>query len=209
MEIDHSLLQTWAWVAAIKNGQPVSGDRSFYQQGVQYIEVTRQRLTGRALPGDVIDAILYAQCALLDETVLTAPANGENACWREMPLQVRFFGSFDAGNQLYRFISEALRAPEPNYLVLQCYQCVLASGFLGQYSGEMHPERQKIYRTLNERLSSSVFPPVSSLLTVIASPKFSLRRVFSLSGIFWLLLAGVIAVALIAQLHIYILLHYG
>lgn len=115
-----------------------------------------------------VEHISYAQCALLDETVMSRKSEkGEEGeepkvdegqvAWRKAPLQARFFGSFRAGEALWDRIAEVLRQPSPNPAVLTCYHRVIALGFQGLYSLKTvsQSERDVVVKALSERVNQA------------------------------------------------------
>ncbi|EKH2051437.1 type VI secretion system protein TssL, short form, partial [Salmonella enterica] len=123
-----------------------------------------------------VEHISYAQCALLDETVMSRKSEkseeGEEpkvdegqVAWRKAPLQARFFGSLRAGEALWDRIAEVLRQPSPNPAVLTCYHRVIALGFQGLYSlkAVSQSQRDEVVKALSERVS----PPDTGLSLVV------------------------------------------
>ncbi len=65
--------------------------------------------------GEVSEAsaeqMLYAYCALLDESVLNRASQDDGyRRWRKDPLQARFFSTLNAGEELWERIRQLLRA---------------------------------------------------------------------------------------------------
>nr|WP_312749478.1 type VI secretion system protein TssL, short form [Atlantibacter hermannii] len=142
----------------------------------------------------------YAQCALLDETVMSRKIErnedgsevlvdeGQMA-WRRAPLQARFFGSLRAGEALWDRIAEVLHQPAPNMAVLTCYHRVISLGFQGLYSLKSisQTQRDEVVKALSERVS----PPDAALSLVVyrvGKHRWSLIR----SIWFWMVLAVLI-----------------
>ncbi|MNN28767.1 hypothetical protein D3C81_1423470 [compost metagenome] len=103
-----------------------------------------------------INQICYAQCALLDETVLRNASEQAHAVWAAKPLQAHFFSRHQAGEQLYEDMREALAEPAPDLRVLTCYHRVLMLGFLGRYRTETAPEREQLLTALGEHVEPFV-----------------------------------------------------
>lgn len=161
-DIDALMAPTWLTVAQLRHGGQVTDGPALYAACKAQVESVREALDRAGFDAESIDHITYAQCALLDETVLnrrpepkTAVADGGEIgamksqstdeisrdtpldagqkAWRSAPLQAVYFGSLRAGEALYNRIAEILRHPSPEPAVLTCYQRVLALGFQGQY----------------------------------------------------------------------------
>ncbi|MDU6412575.1 MAG: type VI secretion system protein TssL, short form, partial [Yersiniaceae bacterium] len=147
-----------------------------------------------------IGHISYAQCALLDETVMSrkSPESEEDgssqmdkgqAAWRKAPLQARFFSSLQAGEALWDRVAEVLRQTAPVDAVLTCYHRVIALGFQGLYSVQTvsRTQREEVIRELAGRVSL----PDAGLSLVIhrmGKHRYSLLR----SIWFWIVLSAVL-----------------
>jgi type VI secretion system protein ImpK len=146
-----------------------------------------------------VEHISYAQCALLDETVMSRKPEkseeGESRKWmkaRWSGVKRRFrpvFGSLRAGEALWDRIAEVLRQPSPNPAVLTCYHRVIALGFQGLYSlkAVSQSQRDEVVKALSERVS----PPDAGLSLVvhrIGKHRWSLMR----SVWFWIVLAVIL-----------------
>lgn len=78
--------------------------------------------------------MLYAYCALLDESVLNRASQDDGyRRWRKDPLQARFFSTLNAGEELWERIRQLLREPTADAAVLTCFYRTLQLGFVGQY----------------------------------------------------------------------------
>lgn len=116
------------------------------------IERLREALNMRGLPRDVIDDALYAQCALLDETALKHLTGSARDAWEHEPLQLAYFASNDAGDELIRRIENRLREPRPSKPLLVIFAAVLALGFVGRFAVEPSTARATLARAIDERL---------------------------------------------------------
>lgn len=231
IDIDGLMAQTWLTVAQLRHGGQVTDGPALYAACKAQVESVRDTLERAGLDAESIDHITYAQCALLDETVMnrkpvglqaentegTAPADSApdalnkpldagQLAWRSAPLQAVYFGSLRAGGALYDRIAEVLRQPAPQPAVLTCYQRVLALGFQGQYSlsGVGQSRRDEVIAALNERV-----PPLETRSSLVVQK--SGRRRYSLlrSVWFWILLAVILTGAVWLGGHLWLqdLLH--
>ena len=116
------------------------------------IESVRQQLKKSGLSQRNVDHISHAQCALLDETVLSCTEGAVHTGWASEPLQARFFNRHQAGDALYEDMREVLREPAPDQHVLTVFQRVLALGFRGRYHAEDDPEREQLLMALNAQV---------------------------------------------------------
>jgi type VI secretion system protein ImpK len=81
--------------------------------------------------GDILDA-KYALAALVDEIALSAEWPGQDA-WAEEPLQLRFFGTYLAGEGFFEKL-EAIRSQGKTRMdVLKVYSQCLQLGFKGKF----------------------------------------------------------------------------
>lgn len=145
IDIDQLMTETWLTVTMLKKGAITLNGSALYNACVKQVESVREALERAGYDDASVEHISYAQCALLDETVMSRkPEKSEGGeepkvdegqmVWRKAPLQARFFGSLRAGEALWDRIAEVLRQPSPNPAVLTCYHRVIALGFQGLYS---------------------------------------------------------------------------
>lgn len=229
IDIDELMADTWLMVAQLRHQSTVPDAQALYQHSCRQVESVREALERAGYDQESITHITYAQCALLDETVLNrkAPlqtATGNEAVvpdgealvdthvdegirvWKAAPLQARYFGSLRAGGELYERIAEVLRQPAPIPAVLTCYQRVLALGFQGQYSlsGVGQSQRDEVISALNARV-----PPLEANISLVVH-KTGTRRYNLLRSVwFWLALAVALTVAVWTGGHLWLqdLLH--
>jgi type VI secretion system protein ImpK len=203
--IDTLLQDTWLFVLRVKNNPSAFVSDASHQQAITLVENVRAALTERGTSEHHIDAITYAQCALLDETVLTRLSLGIhgkdstiNLAWHALPLQARFFSTLDAGNQLVERIKALLREPAPDRAVLTCYQRVLSLGFHGRFS-ENSPERQTLLDSLNA-LVPAFEHPMPTPIIVHYRPRA--RDTLLHSRVLWIALSAMVTVGLIIGLQL-------
>ncbi|KEY59313.1 type VI secretion system protein TssL, short form [Serratia sp. DD3] len=203
--IDTLLQDTWLFVLGVKNNPSAFVSEAVYRQAVTLVENANTALAQRGMAKHRIDAIIYAQCALLDETVLTRlgptannPNREVNPTWHAQPLQARFFSTLDAGNQLLDNIKAILYEPAPDMNVLTCYQRVLSLGFRGRLR-QNEAEWQTLLDSLNA-LVPAFDHPISTPVIVRYRPRS--RATLLHSRLLWILLAVVVTVGLITGLQL-------
>ena len=197
IDIDQLMTETWLTVTMLKKGAVTLNGTALYNKCVKQVESVREALERAGYDDASVEHISYAQCALLDETVMSRKSEkGEEpkvdegqVAWRKAPLQAHFFGSFRAGEALWDRIAEVLRQPSPNPAVLNCYNPVIALGFQGLYSLKTvsQSERDEVVKALSERVS----PPDADLSLVVnrmGKHRWSLMR----SVWFWIALAVIL-----------------
>ncbi|WP_369311327.1 type VI secretion system protein TssL, short form [Providencia rettgeri] len=187
--IDNIFADTWLMACQLQQGVHIADGDKLYRHACQLIDHTRQLLTQHGYNEHTIEHMLYAQCALLDESVMKR-AKGDLAyqVWVQSPLQARYFNTLDAGEQIWDRLRGLLAEASPNEAALTCFYRILTLGFVGKFRRLDHPEREQIVVQLNSLLPR--FQSISELpLVVKPKLRFSRRRLYWLS---WL--TGVIVI---------------
>lgn len=153
VDVDALLQDSYLLVVELREGATAPSGRDLWKHCSNQVEEVRQRLKDVGMSQRSIDHISYAQCALLDETVLGFAKEKAHADWAAEPLQAKFFNRHQAGEFLYEDMHEVLREPAPDLQVLTAFQRVLMLGFKGRYSDLEHPEREQLLDTLNARVT--------------------------------------------------------
>ncbi|WP_409311556.1 type VI secretion system protein TssL, short form [Pectobacterium sp. B1J-3] len=167
--IDAVLRDSFLTVVQLLNGAVVEQGDALYQRCQQQVEDTRKKLTVAQLSNESIEHIVYAQCALLDETVLGRRGiNGElddgYDVWVKTPLQTHFFNTLQAGERLYERMRQVLNEPAPDIAVLTCFHRVLLLGFQGRYLNQPQHSRDQLIAALSERVAPFDVQTEGSLL---------------------------------------------
>lgn len=150
--IDALLQDSYLLVVALQQKAAPKDGEELWTHCVAHVEQCRSRLIDAGVSQRAVNQIGYAQCALLDETVLRNASTQAHAIWAAKPLQAHFFNRHQAGEQLYEDMREALAEPAPDRRVLTCYQRVLMLGFLGRYRTENAAEREQLLTALGEQV---------------------------------------------------------
>ncbi|WP_297203003.1 type VI secretion system protein TssL, short form [uncultured Pluralibacter sp.] len=200
IDIDQLMADTWLTVTMLKKGAVTHNGSALYDKCVMQVESVREALERAGYDESSVDHISYAQCALLDEAVMSRKYSKSEesvdisidegqVAWRKAPLQARFFGSLRAGEALWDRIAEVLRQPAPNMAVLTCYHRVIALGFQGLYglSAVSQTQRNEVAKVLSERVS----PPDAGLSLVVHQQK-NTRWSLARSVWLWIVLAVII-----------------
>lgn len=153
LDIDAVLQDTYLLVVELRQGAWALDDQSLWQLCVKQVESVRQSLEQAGLALHCIDHISHAQCALLDETVLTCTTGNIHSRWTSEPLQARFFNTHQAGESLFEDMREVLRGPAPDPQVLRVFQRVLMLGFQGRYRDAADPEREQLLANLTAQVA--------------------------------------------------------
>lgn len=195
IDIDELLAETWLTVAMLQHGATSPDGNVLYDSCSRHVESAREALERAGYDEASIEHISYAQCALLDEVVMSrTPREGTDsetgqAAWRKAPLQARYFGSLHAGEALWDRIAEVLRQPAPNMAVLTCYHRVIALGFRGLYSmsSVSQSQREEVIKALAERV-----PPLDANISLVVHRTGKHRYSLLRSVWFWIVAAGVV-----------------
>lgn len=105
IDIDQLMMETWLTVAMLKKGALTPDGTALYNKCVKQVESVREALERAGYDDASVEHITYAQCALLDETVMSRKPEkskeGEEpdvdegqVAWRKVPLQARFLAHF-------------------------------------------------------------------------------------------------------------------
>ncbi len=165
------------------------------ETGIRLVEALQARLHDAGLPPQIADEIRYAQCAILDESALRRVPQAHDparSTWEAEPLQVKYFGSYDAGDKIYHCIEALLRQSSPEPLCVEAYRLILGLGFLGRFAIEDDPARLRIIQALESARTSDVQPD----LLVVGDRGGWWRRWRGMGPLGWAMLAMVIMVVL-------------
>ncbi|MHC5352424.1 type VI secretion system protein TssL, short form [Metapseudomonas furukawaii] len=152
IDIDALLQDTYLLVVSLREGAVPQSGRELWRHCCKQVETLRNALEEAGISQRSIDCISYAQCALLDETVLGYASDEAHANWASEPLQAKFFNRHQAGEFLYEDMREVLRQPAPDPQVLTVYHRVLMLGFKGRYRDLRAPEREELLSTLDAQV---------------------------------------------------------
>jgi len=152
-QIEQIFYPGWLMVSQLRGGQEVRDGEALYRQACRLVQEARTSLSDAGYSDMSRDHMIYALCALLDESVLNRGTTDDGyITWRRDPLQARFFGTLNAGEELWERIRELLKAPAPDIAVLTCLYRTLQLGFVGQYRAQDDERREDVIRTLGERV---------------------------------------------------------
>ena len=167
IDIDALLMDTWLLVVQIRQGAPVENAERLWAHCLAQVEHCRQQMTDAGLSQRSVELIGYAQCALLDETVLGSALATAHAGWASQPLQAHFFQRHEGGTQVYEDMRAVLAESAADPAVLVCYQRLLRLGFCGCYPDATAPEREQLLARLDQRV-----PPLAvSLGCAVITPR--------------------------------------
>ncbi|EAN4681802.1 DotU family type IV/VI secretion system protein [Salmonella enterica] len=185
IDIDTLLRDTFLTVVELRQGTSARDGRELYRHCQRQVEWVRERLTEAGFSQQDTEHITYAQCALLDETVLSREGMDDGqVVWLKNPLQSHFFNTLQAGELLYERMKQVLQEPAPTLAVLTCFHRVLLLGFRGRYQEPASDEREHLISTLNGRVKPfSMLPEMAVLNVPLSGRQYHLWQ----SPFFWLL----------------------
>lgn len=172
VDIDALLADTWLQVISLRQVMncPEGEGQIFWKRCVADIERVQLALKEADVSEQNCQHIMYAQCAILDETVKGRSVQDDAYfVWCNSPLQAYFFKSLDAGNQLYERMRTVLREPAPDMAVLTCFHRVLMLGFLGGYASQAVTEREQLVEQLTALVPAFSFASSRPVLAMASS----------------------------------------
>lgn len=172
--IDMLFADTWLMVCQLRQGAEISEGKSFYRRVCEHIDHTRQQLIEKGYSQSSVENMLYAQCALIDESVMNRSTRDDGYIqWLQSPLQAKYFNTLEAGDKLWDRLRHLLNEPASNQDVLICFHRVITLGFVGKYRQADAPEREEIIERLHAQLPSYA---LSSNLPLVIKPKQRINR---------------------------------
>ncbi|HBC1011843.1 TPA: type VI secretion system protein TssL, short form [Escherichia coli] len=170
----------WLMVCQLRSGQPVEDGKALYRRACQLVKQVREELAEAGFSQENSDTMLYAFCALLDESVLNREKTDDGwHTWQQDPLQAHFFGTLNAGEELWERIREQLELPVPDVAVLTCLCRTLQLGFTGQYCSQDDERREDVVRELTARVPAFTFTQDAPV--VVCAPGYRAGR-----AMYWL-----------------------
>lgn len=190
--IDMLFADTWLMVCQLRQGAEITDGKAFYRCVCEHIDKTRQQLVEKGYSQSAIENMLYAQCALIDESVMNRTERDDGYLqWIQSPLQAKYFNTLEAGDKLWDRLRDLLNEPAPNNDVLICFHRVITLGFVGKYRQTDAPEREQIIELLNTQLPAYA---LSSDLPLVMKPKHRMNR----RHIYWLgWFGGIVVIAML------------
>lgn len=152
-QIERIFFPGWLLASQLRGGQEVIDGEGLYRRARRLVQEARVALNDAGYSDNSCDQMVYALCALLDESVLNRGTtdNGYLA-WHRDPLQAHFFGTLNAGEELWERIRHLLNETAPDMAVLTCMYRTLQLGFVGQYRARDDERREDVIRVLGERV---------------------------------------------------------
>lgn len=98
----------------------------------EFLEKIERNCAQAGYHGDLIKSAMFAAVAFIDETIISSQWHAQNV-WRENPLQLELYKTFNAGVEFFDHLEQLLKRPGPNGEVLEIYYLCMVLGFKGQY----------------------------------------------------------------------------
>lgn len=175
IDVDRILQDSYLQVVELRAGGAVPDSMMLRQNCIAQVECARSALQAAGMSARSVDLIIHAQCALLDEAVLTNAKDSVRHAWVDEPLQARFLGHHQAGDILYEEMRQVLGEPAPDPHVLTVYKRVMMLGFLGCHRALDAEERVTLVNQLNTRIAPLTHPQ-PSLVIDYSQPSRGYRR---------------------------------
>jgi len=138
------LADTALLVSTLKAGGEMSPVADLRGHCMTYIRTLSDELERYNVPASVRLDAMFAQCALLDESVLAHLKGDARSGWDSNPLQVECFNRHDAGSYVFERLEARMREPSPDAGLLEAYAAILGLGFNGRYVLDPEGRRQVV-----------------------------------------------------------------
>ncbi|MGR5930890.1 type VI secretion system protein TssL, short form [Enterobacter asburiae] len=191
-QLERIFFPGWLMVSQLRGGQEVLDGEGLYRRACRLVQEVKAALTEAGYSDISRDHMMYTLCALLDESVMNRGTTDDGyLTWRRDPLQAHFFGTLNAGEELWERIRSLLKETAPDTAVLTCMYRTLQLGFVGQYRAQDDERREDIVRALAERAPT---------FTLAQDAPIVARASRLRSGRRWYWLSWVVAVAALVAL---------
>ena len=152
-QIERIFYPGWLMVSQLRGGQEVRDGEGLYRRACRLVLEAKAALKEAGYSDISRFHMVYALCDLLDEIVLNRGSSDDGyLTWRRDPLQAHFFGTLNAGEEVWERIRNLLKETAPDIAVLTCMYRTLQLGFVGQYRAEDDERREDVVRALGERV---------------------------------------------------------
>ncbi|WP_105285748.1 type VI secretion system protein TssL, short form [Escherichia sp. MOD1-EC5495] len=189
-QIEQIFYLGWLMASQLRGGQEVRDGEGLYRRACRLVQEVRKSLSDAGYSDSSQEHMVYALCALLDESVLNRGTSDDGyLAWRRDPLQAHFFGTLNAGEVLWERIRNLLKESAPDMAVLTCMYRTLQLGFVGQYRAQNDERREDVVRALGERVPAFTLAQDAPIVARVSSLR-SGRRLYWLS---WIIGAAVLA----------------
>lgn len=183
-QIERIFYPGWLLVSQLRGGQEIHDGERLYRHACRLVEEAYSALTAAGYSKIQQENMVYALCALLDESVLNRRITDDGyLTWRRDPLQAHFFGTLSGGEILWERIQSRLTEAVPDIAVLSCLYRTLQLGFVGQFHSQDNGQREEITRQLGEHIAP--FQLTLDETLVVCPPKQDGHRRFY--GVFWVM----------------------
>ncbi|MGR7118229.1 DotU family type IV/VI secretion system protein [Klebsiella aerogenes] len=161
--IDGLLQDTFLFVMEVNHDNALVRDEAFYRRGCALVEDVKSRLDEMKESDDFIHHVQYAQCGLIDHTVMNSVPDADNRVWRRAPLEGAYLGTLRAGNFIPEALRKLLRQADPDRRLLVLYQRIYAFGY-GRYLPDYDDERRQAMESLDALVPAAEQPQSATLI---------------------------------------------
>lgn len=146
-QIERIFYPGWLMASQLRSGREVRDGEGLYRRACRLVKEAKAALMEAGYSDISRDHMVYALCALLDESVMNRGTTDDGYLTRHRdPLQAHFFGTLNAGEELWERIRNLLKETAPDAAVLTCMYRTLQLGFVGQYRARDDERREDIVR---------------------------------------------------------------
>lgn len=190
--IDEMLQDTFLFVMEVNHDKILVRNEAFYRRGCTLVEQVKSRLDNMKESEEFVRHMQYAQCGLLDHTVMNSVPDADNRVWRGAPLEGAYLGTLRSGEIIPDNLRKLLRQTAPDMRLLALYQRIYAFGF-GRFIPGYDDERRQVMESL-DALVPAAEQTQSAPLIVERRP--GVRRGLIRSRLFHVLLLTAFVIAL-------------
>ena len=172
--VDMLFSSAWLAVCELRSEQEVTDGQAFYRRACGWVESWHHQLTKAGISANSREQMIYAVCALLDESVLDRPLRDDGyRFWLINPLQAKYFNTMQAGEDLWERIRNELQQTAPDPYTLTCFYRVLQLGFGGRYRARDDERREDIVQRLRQQVET--WSQMQDLSLIARSGKVRIR----------------------------------
>ncbi|MCW1830218.1 DotU family type IV/VI secretion system protein [Enterobacter asburiae] len=142
------LQDTLLFVMEVNHDKTLVRDEAFYRRACTLVEQVKSRLDSMKESEEFVRHMQYAQCGLLDHTVMNSVPDADNRVWRGAPLEGVYLGTLRSGEIIPDNLRKLLRQAAPDMRLLALYQRIYAFGF-GRFIPGYDDERRQVMESLD------------------------------------------------------------
>ena len=150
------------------------------------------------IDNEKINLSKFALVSFLDETIISSSWNQKDS-WLSEPLQLKFFNSFNAGEEFFDHLNKLRQRSSSNKDVLEIFFLCLTLGFRGKYQLQSPENLRRIIDELNIELHPDTMGTFEGL-SPNGKPRDYLEQIIKSKFPFWVYPAAAIIILIIFYL---------